>query len=104
MNQSDFEADLLREGYQVFYGGLKAGELNADPSHDWDARVMVIGGEITLTVEARLKRFVQVTVARSLPARCTPNMSARKESRMSLDAAPLLPEIQPVRSSNKARS
>jgi hypothetical protein len=39
MNQSDFEADLLREGYQVFYGGLKAGEVNAEHSHDWDARV-----------------------------------------------------------------
>ena len=24
MNQSEFEADLRREGYQVFYGGLSA--------------------------------------------------------------------------------
>ena len=28
MNQSDFEADLRREGYQIFYGGLRAGEVN----------------------------------------------------------------------------
>jgi quercetin dioxygenase-like cupin family protein len=49
MNQSDFEADLRREGYQVFYGGLKAGEVNTEHSHDWHARVMVIGGEITIT-------------------------------------------------------
>jgi hypothetical protein len=39
MNQSDFEADLRREGYEVFYGGLKAGEVNLDHSHDWHARV-----------------------------------------------------------------
>ena len=49
MNQSEFEADLLRQGYQVFYGGLQAGLANPDHAHDWDARVMVIGGEITLT-------------------------------------------------------
>ena len=42
MNQSDFEADLRREGYQIFYGGLKAGEVNPDHSHAWHARVMVI--------------------------------------------------------------
>src|SRR5262249_58008523 len=49
MNQSEFEAELRRQGYQVFYGGLQAGMVNPDHAHDWDARVMVIGGEITLT-------------------------------------------------------
>ena len=57
MNQADFEADLRREGYQVFYGGLKAGEVNDDHSHDWDARVMVIGGEITITREGKAETF-----------------------------------------------
>ena len=49
MDQSEFEADLRHQGYQVFYGGLQAGMVNPDHAHDWDARVMVIGGEITLT-------------------------------------------------------
>jgi quercetin dioxygenase-like cupin family protein len=57
MNQSDFAADLLREGYQVFYGGLKAGEVNTDHSHDFDARVMVLGGEITLTRGGKAETF-----------------------------------------------
>jgi quercetin dioxygenase-like cupin family protein len=57
MNQSDFEAALRQEGYQVFYGGLKAGEVNADHSHDWDARVLVIGGEITLTRGDKAETF-----------------------------------------------
>jgi quercetin dioxygenase-like cupin family protein len=57
LNQSEFEADLQREGYQVFYGGLQAGTVNADHSHDWDARVMVIGGEITLTRGGKAETF-----------------------------------------------
>jgi quercetin dioxygenase-like cupin family protein len=57
MNRSEFEADLRREGYQIFYGGLKAGEVNPDHTHDWDARVMVIGGEITMTRRGKAQTF-----------------------------------------------
>lgn len=57
MNQSEFEADLRREGYQVFYGGLRAKEMNPDHSHDWHARVMVIGGEITITRNGKAETF-----------------------------------------------
>jgi len=58
MNQSEFEADLTREGYQVFYGGLRANETNAEHTHDWHARVMVIGGEITvLRISPAVARF-----------------------------------------------
>lgn len=57
MNQSDFEAELRRDGYHVFYGGLKPGEINPDHTHDWDARVMVIGGEITLTRAGKAEIF-----------------------------------------------
>ncbi len=57
MNQSEFEADLRREGYQVFYGGLGANHANPDHTHDWDARVMVIGGEITLTRGGKVQTF-----------------------------------------------
>ena len=39
MNQSEFEAGLSREGYQVFYGGLRANETNPEHGHNWDARV-----------------------------------------------------------------
>jgi quercetin dioxygenase-like cupin family protein len=57
MNQKDFEADLRREGYQIFYGGMGAGAVNADHTHDWDARVMVIGGEITMTRGGKAQTF-----------------------------------------------
>ena len=57
MSQSEFEAELRRQGYQVFYGGLRAGTVNPDHAHDWDARVMVIGGEITLTRRGKDETF-----------------------------------------------
>ena len=57
MNQSEFEADLRRQGYQIFYGGLRAETVNPDHAHDWDARVMVIGGEITLTRGGKTETF-----------------------------------------------
>jgi len=57
MNQSEFETELQREGYQVFYSGLQAGMVNPDHAHDWDARVMVIGGEITVTRGGKAETF-----------------------------------------------
>jgi quercetin dioxygenase-like cupin family protein len=57
MNQSEFEADLKRDGYEVFYGGLSAGHCNPDHSHGWHARVMVIGGEITITRNGKAEKF-----------------------------------------------
>jgi len=58
MNQSEFEADLKREGYGVYYGGLKPNEVNAEHAHDWNAKIMVIGGEITITRNGHADRFV----------------------------------------------
>ena len=78
MNQSEFEADLRREGYQVFYGGLQAGTVNADHSHDWDARVMVIGGEITLTRGGKAETFRAGDSCAVARAKFTPSTSARK--------------------------
>ena len=57
MNQSEFETDLRHQGYQVFYGGLQAGMVNPEHTHEWDARVMVIGGEITLTRGGKTETF-----------------------------------------------
>jgi quercetin dioxygenase-like cupin family protein len=58
MNQSEYEAGLKREGYGVYFGGLKPNEANAEHSHDWHAKIMVIGGEITITRNGKADRFV----------------------------------------------
>lgn len=57
MNQAEFEADLRRAGYQVFYGGNKAGEASADHAHDYAVRLMVIGGEFTVIRGGRADTF-----------------------------------------------
>jgi quercetin dioxygenase-like cupin family protein len=57
MNQSEFEADLKHEGYEVFYGGLRPNHTNEDHTHDWHARVMVVGGEITITRNGKPETF-----------------------------------------------
>ena len=57
MNQSEFEADLQREGYQVFYGGMRANDTVGEHGHPWDARVFVIGGEITISRDGKAETF-----------------------------------------------
>ena len=57
MNQSEFEADLKRDGYDVYYNGFAAGQVNPDHTHAWHARVMVIGGEITITRDGKAEKF-----------------------------------------------
>lgn len=57
MNQAEFEADLRREGYQIAHGGLRPDTVNADHAHDFDARVMVYGGEITITRDGKPEIF-----------------------------------------------
>lgn len=53
MNQSEFEAGLLREGYQVVYSGFPPNQNNPEHTHEWDARLMVIGGEMTITRDGK---------------------------------------------------
>ena len=57
MNQSEFEADLKREGYEIFFTGLRANQQKPEHGHTWDARVMVIGGEITITRDGKPETF-----------------------------------------------
>jgi quercetin dioxygenase-like cupin family protein len=57
MNQTEFEADLRREGYPVFFGGIKAGTTNEAHAHDFDARIMVLGGEITIARNGKAETF-----------------------------------------------
>jgi len=57
MNQSEFEADLKREGYDIYYGGLRADHHAPEHGHDWDARVFVMGGEITITRDGKAETF-----------------------------------------------
>lgn len=57
MDHIAFEAELRRQGYTVAYGGLRPDTANPAHAHDFDARIMVMGGEITLTRDGRAETF-----------------------------------------------
>ena len=48
MNKAEFEADLLREGYEVREGEMEPNVHRESHAHGFDARVFVLDGSITL--------------------------------------------------------
>ena len=48
LTREAFESDLRREGFEVVHGGQTAGYAEDMHAHDFDVRIMVLGGEITL--------------------------------------------------------
>jgi quercetin dioxygenase-like cupin family protein len=48
MNRADFEADGRREGYEIRDGEIKPNVHSKPHVHDWDARLLVIDGSLTL--------------------------------------------------------
>jgi quercetin dioxygenase-like cupin family protein len=57
MNRAEFEADLLREGYEVREGGMEPDVHRGAHTHDFDARVMVLDGSITLVLAESLCNY-----------------------------------------------
>lgn len=57
LSREAFESDLRREGFEVVHGGQKpcfAEDLHA---HDFDARIMVLSGEITIVRDNKAETF-----------------------------------------------
>lgn len=57
LTREAFESDLRREGFEVVHGGQKpcfSEELHA---HDFDARIMVLSGEITVIRDGKAETF-----------------------------------------------
>jgi quercetin dioxygenase-like cupin family protein len=48
MTRAEFEAELLRDGYEVREGEIKPNVHREAHAHDFDARVFVLDGSITL--------------------------------------------------------
>ena len=57
MTPIKFDADLRREGYQVMNTSLAPNQLNADHTHEFDARIMVLAGEITITRDGQARMY-----------------------------------------------
>jgi len=52
-----FESDLRREGFDVVNGGQQPGFTEDPHAHDFDARIMVLAGEITVCRDGRQDVF-----------------------------------------------
>ena len=48
MDASAFEAELLREGYHPVRSERAAGEVVGDHAHGFDAKLLILEGEITI--------------------------------------------------------
>lgn len=57
LTREAFESDLRREGFDITHGGQKACFTEDQHAHDFDVRIMVLGGEITLTRDGKSTTF-----------------------------------------------
>jgi mannose-6-phosphate isomerase-like protein (cupin superfamily) len=57
MDKTEFEAELRRDGFRPVYASLRPNMREANHCHDFDARLFVLGGEITITRDNNPETF-----------------------------------------------
>ena len=57
LTREAFESDLRREGFDVINGGQQPNFAEDLHAHDFDARIMVLGGDITVTRDGKADVF-----------------------------------------------
>jgi quercetin dioxygenase-like cupin family protein len=57
LTREAFESDLRREGFEVSHGGQQGGFSEDLHAHDFDVRIMVLSGEITLTRDGQPETY-----------------------------------------------
>ncbi len=57
MDRTAFEAELQREGYQVVVNTMQPSAVNPEHAHDFDARLLVVAGEMTIVAEGQKKTY-----------------------------------------------
>jgi quercetin dioxygenase-like cupin family protein len=57
LTREAFESDLRREGFEVIHGGQKPDFAEDLHAHDFDVRIMVLSGEITVTRDGKPEKF-----------------------------------------------
>jgi quercetin dioxygenase-like cupin family protein len=53
MDRGTFEAELQRDGYQVVVNTMQPSAINPEHAHDFDARLLVVAGEMTIHAEGQ---------------------------------------------------
>ena len=57
MDQTEFEAELRRDGFRPVFASLRPNMKETNHCHDFDARLFVLGGEITITRDNKPETF-----------------------------------------------
>ena len=57
MDRTAFEAELRRDGYQVVTRTMGPNTLNPEHAHDFDARLLVVSGEMIIVAESRSNTY-----------------------------------------------
>ena len=57
MNRAEFEADLRREGYDLREAQIEPNAHRAAHAHEFDARLLVLEGSLTLVVGANRRTY-----------------------------------------------
>ena len=57
LTREAFESDLRREGFEIVHGAQSAGFSEESHAHDFAARIMVLGGEITVIRDNKAETF-----------------------------------------------
>src|SRR5258708_33974685 len=53
MDRASFESGLRRDGFECREGSIPPNEVRPAHAHDWDARLLILAGEITLVIDGK---------------------------------------------------
>src|ERR1700731_5475825 len=69
MDKTEFEAELRGDGFRPVFASLRPNMKETNHCHDFDARLFVLGGEITITRDNRSETF-RAGQCCEVPANC----------------------------------
>ncbi len=78
MNRADFESEVREQGYkEVVDRRMQAGEFNPEHVHEFDARLLILEGEMTIVCDSEERTYragdtCALTAGRRHTERCGP--------------------------------
>jgi quercetin dioxygenase-like cupin family protein len=57
MNRAEFETELRAQGYEVVDRRMDANATNPEHAHEFDARLLVLEGDITITCDGEERTY-----------------------------------------------
>ena len=70
MDRAAFESELNRDGFTIVSVTMKPDAINPEHAHDFDARLLVVDGAMTITREGALTRTYQSGETFEMPLGC----------------------------------